>query len=317
MFTWLKNIINEHQPIKPTTNLSDSQLKTPDSDPVYFKTPLRSYTKEEFESFINELKSLDDGILRINISSIPTDYSNINGHSFKIGSLTYVGISDRYYGDNQMSIDLGREPAQYYINLCKNLKYLTGKIKFEIYRSTAIISVCDYVSTSYDEWFYKVNNFSDGSTFKSKKYYDFSQDTNAPNRTIEISLSKYDENDLADKLSQIKPMKSAYIEYHYNKIKDEFEKIINQFPDDYYLITINDGHAQESMYALNPPEQDVTGSYRIDNVLFRDGYFVLIPAVMYRINIETRSKTELTKKLIASCNSDDIRIKLNKYFEIK
>jgi len=316
MFKWLQQIIDNHPSIKPTVNLSNTEVKPVDT--VYFRTPVRNYTKEEFESFINELNSLNDSTVRINISSIPTNYSTINGNSFKVGSLTYVGPIYDYSSNNSQSIDLSRETAQYYINICKNLKYLTGKARFDIQYSKSLvhIPVCDYVSTTYSEWFYKVNNFCDGSTFKSTKF-DFSQDTNAPNRSIEISLAKYDENVLADKLSQIRPMKAAYIEYQYNKIKTEFEKIINQFPDHYYLITIHDGHTHESMYSLNPPEQDVTGSYRIDNVLFRDGYFALIPAVMYRINIEQRSKTELTKKLIDSCNSHDVRNKLNVYFGIK
>jgi hypothetical protein len=177
--------------------------------------------------------------------------------------------------------------------------------------------VCDYISASYIDWFYKFNNFDDGTTFIKSIYNNFSQNTSESNRTISIQLGTYDETDLADKLSQIKLMKFAYINYHFNKIKDEIEQTINQFPDQYYLITINDGKKEESMYSLNQPAQDVTGSYRIDNVLFRDNYFILIPAVMYKINITQHTKTELTKKLIASCDSHEVINKLNIYFGIK
>lgn len=315
MFNWLKQIIDNNPTIAPTVNLANPEVKP--SDVVYLKTSVRNYTKEEFDSFINELKSLDDDILRINISStLPKSVPS--GHSCNVGLLSCRGTLDYYYNNHEISIDLNREPAQYYINLCKNLKYLSGKAKYEIdyHRLVAYIPVYDYVSTSYDKWFYDVNNFCDGSTFSGIKF-NFNQDTNVPERTINISLGKYDETDLVDKLSQIKPMKSAYIEYHYNKIKNDFDRILNQFPDQYYLITVNDGQKQESMYALNPPEQDVTGSYRIDNVLFREGYFVLIPAVMYRINIWQRSKIELTNKLISSCNSQEIRAKLSAYFGVK
>lgn len=117
-------------------------------------------------------------------------------------------------------------------------------------------------------------------------------------------------------LDLINPRKDSYIEYNYNNIKNEIESIVNQFPDNFYLVTINDTKKPESMYTLTKPLQEASGSYRINNVLFRGDYFALIPAVMFRINVETRSKEELTKKLINSCNSTYVQSKLNAYFGI-
>jgi hypothetical protein len=314
MFKWLLQIIKENPSITPSVNLSKSEVAL--IDEVYLTTTYGNYTKKEIDSFINELKSLhDDEAVSIDI------YSEYNNNKYTLGTIRSIwGNRERYNAlPYPISIDLRKYSTQSYINICKTLKYLgKNRIRFEYCHNNLVsISVCDYISASYIDWFYKFNNFDDGTTFIKSIYNNFSQNTSESNRTISIQLGTYDETDLADKLSQIKLMKFAYINYHFNKIKDEIEQTINQFPDQYYLITINDGKKEESMYSLNQPAQDVTGSYRIDNVLFRDNYFILIPAVMYKINITQHTKTELTKKLIASCDSHEVINKLNIYFGIK
>ena len=302
MFNMLKNILNTPS-IKPTINLPDGVVKKP--EPIFLETRIRNYTHDEYNAFINELKTYSDGMLRIDISP---DISR-NAHNI-------VGVI--YYSyNNKLYIDLSKESAKYYLNVCKNIRHLSGKATFDIYfnRDNLCIKVCSHIHYSYTEWFYKVTNFGNGSTFKSKECtYEFS--TSIPLNTIDVNLSIYNEDELNKKLALIEPLKTSYIEYNYNNIKNEIESIVSQFPENFYIVSINDTKNVESMYTLTEPAQDITGSYRIDNVLFRDGYFVIIPAVMYRINVEKRSKNILTKKLIESCDSSVVRNKLNKYFGV-
>ena len=296
MFNWLKNILNT-QSIKPTTNLPDDVVKKP--EPIFLETRIRNYTHDEYNAFINELKTYNDGILRIDIS--PDNLRNIVGAIY-------------YSYNNKLHIDLSRKSAEYYLNVCKNIRHLSGKATFDIYfnHDNLCIKVCSHICYSYTEWFYKVTNFGNGSTFKSTYKVDYN--IPRPINTIDINLAKYDGTYLDTKLSDFNRITSAYIEYNYNNIKNEIESIVSQFPETFYIVSINDTKNVESMYTLTEPTQDVTGSYRIDNVLFRDGYFVIIPAVMYRINVEKRSRNILTKKLIQSCDSSVVQNKLNKYF---
>lgn len=299
MFNWLKNIIRTTQSITPTTNLPDGTVKQ--VEPIFLETRIRNYTENELNVFINELKRYDNGFLRI-------DTQQINSRNI-VGKI--------YYGhDSVLQIDLSRKTTDYYLNTCKNIHYLIGKAKFDVRLNydNLRIDVCDYISFSYSDWFYKVTNFGNGSTFKSTYKVDYS--TPRPMNMIDIKLSKYNEIELNKNLLLINPLKSAYIEYNYNNIKNEIESIVTQFPENFYIISINDTKNVELMYTLTEPAQDVTGSYRIDNVLFRDGYFVIIPAVMYRINVEKRSKNILIKKFIESCDSDVVRTKLNGYFGV-
>ena len=304
MFNWLKNILNKPS-IKPTTNLPDGVLKNP--EPIYLETRIRNYTHDEYNAFINELKTYSDYMLRIDIS--PDNSRNLRKRNI-VGSIYYSY-------NNILLIDLSKKSAEYYLNVCKNIRHLSGKATFDIYFNSdnLCIKVCSHINYSYTEWFYKVTNFVNGSTFKSKECtYEFS--TSIPLNTIDVNLSIYNEDELNKKLALIEPLKTSYIEYNYNNIKNEIESIVSQFPENFYIISINDTKNVELMYTLTEPAQDVTGSYRIDNVLFRDGYFVIIPAVMYRINVEKRSKNILIKKFIESCDSDVVRTKLNGYFGV-
>lgn len=300
MFEWIKNIIRNTPSITPTTNLPDGAVKK--AEPIVMETIHGNYTQSEINAFINDLKLYADRILEITET---TDRYNRG----EVGHIRY-GWSDR------LIIDLSRESTSYYLNICKTIRYLHGKVEFKVnlYYDNLDINLCNDIVFSYSEWLYSVSNFQTDSTFELLKSVDYS--IPRPLNRIAIRLSKYDETELNKVLVVINQRKDSYIEYNYNNIKNEIESIVNQFPDNFYIVTINDTKKTESMYTLTEPLQEATGSYRINNVLFRGDYFALIPAVMFRINVESRSKKELTKKLINSCNSTYVQSKLNAYFGI-
>lgn len=239
MFNWLKNILTTPS-IKPTTNLPDGVVKKP--EPIFLKTRIRNYTHDEYNAFINELKTYSDGMLRIVI--VPGNSRNIVGSIY----YNYDNSSIYYSYDNRLHIDLSRKSAEYYLNVCKNIRHLSGKSKFDIHfkYDNLRIEVCSHIHYSYTEWFYKVTNFGNGSTFKSP--YEVDYNIPRPMNTIDINLAKYDETYLDTKLSDFKRITSAYIEYNYNNIKNEIESIVSQFPENFYIVSINDTNNVESMY---------------------------------------------------------------------
>lgn len=302
MFNVLKNIIANNKPIPATVNVPDNK--------IYLSTSHKDYTFDELNAFKDELRSYKSNYIDIDIrTNSPADYI--------IGTIQRVDHMRGIIQPDRMYINLHYHPAEYYINICKSIKYLCEVKEAFIYinKPRCVLSACNNIVFDYSEWFNKVNNFCSGTTFKSKPI-SFIKDESEPVRFIELDITKFNESEFANAISKLPEMAVTYFNYHFETIKNEIEEIINQFPDKYYKITISDGKNSESMYTLNHPCQDDTGSYRIDGVLFRGDYFVLIPAVMYKINVESFTKIDLTKKMIQSCGSTEMRLKLKEHFGV-
>lgn len=303
MLNFLKNIIANNKPIPATTNVSDNN--------IYLSTFHKDYT-------FDELVSLKTKLLSYKSDHADVDVTIKQPINYIIGTIEYIDHAHRRYGaSDRMHINLHNNPAEYYINICKSINYLCNVKEASIHLNKPIchLNACNHIVFDYAEWFHKVNNFYSGTTFKSKPI-SFTRDESEPSRCVVLDITKFNETEFSDAINKLPEMAVAYFNYKFKQIKTTIEEIINQFPDTYYKITILDGKKSESMYTLNPPRQDDTGSYRIDGVLFRGDYFVLIPAVMYKIDVESFTKTELTKKLIQSCDSTEMRLKLKEHFSV-
>ena len=141
------------------------------------------------------------------------------------------------------------------------------------------------------DWEIEVNQLS--------QYFSYSDDVDLINQNIE----KFYE-DLKELEANIV---SKYIE--------KLNSIIDCFPETCYLIEFADNNGKpESMLSTIMPQQDGAGSYRVDNILFRPDYFVLVPAIMYKITVTTFTHQEVLNDARRAINSE-FAPELAKYYK--
>ena len=265
-----------------------------------------SYTKDEYEKFKKEMSSFKNHPIVVefydNREHCPRLYN-------RFGS----------YGKDFVSVDLKRHNFDYYLSIMKTAEFLSkcSGVKYSIRLSNDNVNIesCEEFTFERLKIFDTFRNFHDGSTFvKPKQYIPFHQ---SPRSCVSFKLSDCDEVKLSAAISNLPEMKKEYEKYCFEWMSNYIKSIIEQFPEEFFQLTITDGNKTEEMFSMNAPKQCDVGSFRIDDVLFLEDYFTIIPSVMYRIDIVKMSREDIANAIIGSCSGSSIKRKLLDVFVAK
>ena len=310
MWNFFKKFVN-----KETENIVQTEVST------VIETPIRNYTREEIKDYIKEIRTYSSlrGIVIYIKDYLTKDYSrtdrSVDYDLAKI-DLGDIQFYDAFCRNSKIVIDLAVHSFQYYIDICKTLKYL-GEKSF----SFAVISIhnidliaCHEITFDFSYIFKDYGNFSNDSVLNFVLNCDLN--SGAPKRISSINYDRYDEIALDSIIEKQKNYKIEYEKYIFDSIVSKINEIEESFPEEFFIITISNKEEKEQYFTSALPTQDSTGSYRLCGVLFREGYFALIPAVMYKIQTKKCTRNYIIKQLIDCCNNHPMIIKLRGHFSI-
>ena len=83
-----------------------------------------------------------------------------------------------------------------------------------------------------------------------------------------------------------------------NEIIEKINTIRQFFPDIMYSTRISKDGASETVLSTTKPVQDISGSIKISDILFRGDFFILIPCVMYKIETASITVDDIINEII-------------------
>lgn len=266
-----------------------------------FVTSTGTYTFEQINNFKKEMRSF-------NISGVTVNFHEKKRMSCVLGNI--VNFVIRSYA---MRIDIQIYDLDYYLNVMKTLEYLQSKndlsYMFWLVEDRFVINSCKSVGVSCPDMFMKYRNFHDGSNFVPFSLDSRIFEETTP-RTIRMRLSDYNVEAIEESITKLPKMKEDYEDNCYNVVSNVIQSTVEQFPEEFFEIAITDGSKCETMFTIEEPKQNEAGSYRVDTVLFLGDYFVLIPAVMYRIDIKKKTRKDIASAIIDTCSPGSVKRKL-------
>jgi len=219
-----------------------------------------------------------------------------------IGVISQHNLHYSYHVNDSLVNDL--EAGKAFID--KLIRFLTSEYLVN-YIIDDNVFVYDYQKSKYKDThqsylFHTINNVTGSNLYKALDYSIIESSIVEANSkyteqySINIDTGTIEElKEIVGKLKQ----RSLDITIDANNIyKWNLKVILHDFPEEMFYIELIGKNQMETILSVNEPVQEISGSIRINGILCRGDFFILVPCVHYKIKCNKITKQQIIHDIL-------------------